>query len=125
MGLTDAGVTHIAKDIIGEAVTAYDNSNAYLGVGNSSTAFNATQTDLLGASKYREGMEATYPQRSGDILTFRALYGTGVANFAWQEWGTFNASTAGTMLQRYVESLGTKTSAQSWQLTVDITVNNP
>jgi len=124
MGLTDAGVTHIAQDIIGEAVTAFDNSNAYLGVGTSSTAFNATQTDLVGASKFRKAMEATYPQRSTDVLTFRALYATNQANFAWEEWATFNASTAGTMLQRYVESLGTKTTAQSWQLTVDITVSN-
>ena len=124
MGLTDTGVTHIAQDIMGDATTSFDNSNAYLGVGNSSTAFNATQTDLVGASKFRQAMEATYPTRATDVITFRSLFATGDANFDWEEWGTFNASAAGTMLQRYVESLGTKTSAQSWQLTVEITVSN-
>lgn len=126
MALTNAGRNHIAQAIIGEAVTAFNNANAYLGVGDSSTVFAAGQTDLQAATnKVRQAMEATYPTRATNVLTFRSLFGTGSANFAWEEWGTFNASSAGTMLQRKVESLGTKTSAQSWQLTVDITVNNP
>jgi hypothetical protein len=55
------------------------------------------------------------------VLTFVASYATGDANIAWEEIGIFNASTGGTMLARKVESLGTKTSAQVWQLTVTAT----
>lgn len=125
MPLTDAGITHIADASIGAAVTAFNNANAYLGVGNSATAFNATQTDLIGASKFRQAMESTYPSRALLVVTFRSLIGTADGNYAWEEWGLFNAAAAGTMLVREVSSLGTKTSAQSWQLTVEVTFNNP
>ena len=124
MGMTNAYRDFIAQQSIGEAVTAFNNANAHLGVGDSTTAFAATQTDLQAATnKLRKAMEATYPQRSTNVLTFRSLFGTSEANFAWEEWGVFNASSGGTMMSRKVESLGTKTSAQSWQLTTTITIN--
>lgn len=123
MGMTNAFRDHLATTTIGSAVTAFDNANAKIGAGDSVTAFAAAQTDLQGASKFRQGMEATYPQRSANVLTFRALFATGDANFAWQEWGIFNAAAAGTMMNRVVASLGTKTSAQSWQMTATITLN--
>jgi hypothetical protein len=106
------------------ATSAFLNStNAHLGVGDSSTAFAASQTDLQAATnKTRKAMESGYPSRSSGALTLRSLYGTGDANHVWAEWGTFNASSAGTMFQRKVEALGTKTSAQSWQLTVTLTL---
>ena len=123
MALTNAGRNHIATTLIGEAVTSYANANAYIGVGDSSTAFDATHTDLQAATnKLRKAMDATYPQRSTNVLTFRSTFATGDANFAWNEWAVFNASSAGTMLNRKVESLGTKVSSQSWQITVTLTV---
>jgi hypothetical protein len=123
MALTNAMRDLIAADVIGESVTEFSNANAHLGVGDSATAFAATQTDLQAASnKFRKAMDATYPTRATNVLTFRATFATGDANFAWQEWAVFNASSAGTMFNRKVESLGTKTSAQSWQLTVTLTV---
>lgn len=124
MGMTNAFRDHLATTTIGSAVTAFDNANAKIGAGDSVTAFDAAQTDLqAAANKFRQGMEATYPQRSANVLTFRALFATGDANFAWQEWGIFNAAAAGTMMNRVVASLGTKTSAQSWQMTATITLN--
>lgn len=124
MALTNAGRNHLATTLIGEAVTAFNNANAYIGVGDSNTAFAAGQTDLQAASnKTRKAMDATYPTRSTNVLTFRSTFATGDANYAWEEWAVFNASSSGTMFSRKVESLGTKTSAQSWQITVDITLN--
>ena len=125
MGLTNAGRNHIADAIIDNGPpTPFDNTNAYLGVGDSATAFAAAQTDLQAATnKLRKAMEATYPQIATNVLTFRSLFGTADANWAWEEWALFNAAAAGTMLCRKVESLGTKTSAQSWQLTATITVS--
>jgi hypothetical protein len=122
MALTNAGRDHMASDVVGEAVTEFNAANAHIGVGNGVTAFVATQTDLQGASKVRKAMEATYPTRSVNVLTFRSLFGTGDANFAWDEWGVFNAAAAGTMLNRKVEALGTKTAAQAWQITATLTV---
>ena len=121
--LTNAGRDFIAQDIIGEAVTEFNNANAHIGVGDSTTAFAVAQTDLQAATnKLRKAMDASYPTRSGNVLTFRSTFATGEANFPWQEWGVFNAAAAGTMINRKVESLGTKASTQSWQLTITNTV---
>lgn len=123
MALTNAGRDLIASAITGGAITAFNNANTRIGVGDSSAAFAQAQTDLQAASnKFRQGMEATYPILATNVITMRSLFATGSANFAWNEWGVFNAAAAGTMLSRKVESLGTKTSAQSWQLTVTLTV---
>lgn len=123
MALTNAGRDLIAKAIIGDTYTIFNNANSQIGVGDSTTAFDATQTDLQAATnKLRKAMEAAYPSRATNVLTFRSLFATGEANFAWNEWGVFNDASAGEMLNRKAESLGTKTSAQSWQLTVQLTV---
>lgn len=122
MALTTAFRDYLAGLVTGTG-TAFNNANSYIGVGDSSTAFAAGQTDLQAASnKLRKAMEATYPQVATNVLTFRSVFATGDANWAWNEWGVFNASSAGTMMNRKVESLGTKTSAQSWQFTVTITL---
>lgn len=117
MALTNAGAVGFAAAFVA-FVTA-----PFLGVGDSTTAFNATQTDLVASTnKLRKAMDGGYPQRSSGTLTFRSTFNTSEANFAWQEWGVFDASSSGTMYGRKVESLGTKTSAQTWQLTSTVTV---
>lgn len=124
MPLTNAGRNFIAQAIINDSTpTFFTNANAYLGAGDSNAAFDVAHTDLQAASnKVRKAMEATYPQRATNVLTFRSLFGTSDANFAWEEWGLFNASSSGTMMSRKVETLGTKANTQSWQLTCDVTV---
>lgn len=122
MALTNAGRNLLAAAAIGEAYTAFNNANAYIGVGDSTTVFNAAQTDLQAATnKLRKAMDSTYPTIATNVVTFRATFGTSDANFAWEEVAALNASTGGTMLNRVVSSLGTKTSAQSWQLTLENT----
>lgn len=123
MPLTNAYRDFLASLSAGAGGTAFNNANSYIGVGDSTTAHAFAQTDLQAATnKLRKAMDATYPQVAANVLTFRSTFGTGDANFAWQEWGVFNAAAAGTMMNRKVESLGTKTSSQSWQLTVTVTL---
>src|SRR5688500_14697983 len=123
MAITTVVPTLAAQYLMNVSTTFLNSSNAHPGVGDSSTAFAAAQTDLQAASnKLRKAMESGYPTRSSGALTLRSLFGTSEANFAWNEWGSFNASTAGTMFTRKVESLGTKTNTQSWQLTATITL---
>lgn len=124
MGLTNAGRDFIAAAITNyDTPTFFDNSNAYIGVGDSSTAFAADQTDLQAATnKFRDGMEATFPTTVDNVLVFKCSIATDDANFAWNEWGIFNASSGGIMLCRKVESLGTKASG-TWVLTCTITVS--
>jgi hypothetical protein len=115
----------------GQAKTYYNNANAAIGVGDSTTAVLATHTDLQAATnKLRRAMDATYPTHTDGVvsgaasITFRSTFGTADANWAWQEWGVFNSPTAATgrMLNRKVESLGTKTSAAAWVFTVTLTL---
>lgn len=116
----------------GSALTYFSNANAALGVGDSTTAATATQTDLQAATnKLRKGMVASYPQHTdgavagSSSITFQSTFTTSDANFAWQEWGVFNSSSAGVgrMLNRKVESLGTKPNTATWVLTVTITIS--
>jgi hypothetical protein len=121
MALTDAGAILLAQMARGASVTALNAANAYIGVGNSTTAFAASQTDLVGASKTRKAMDSGYPSGSSNVITYQATYGTSDANHAWDEWGLFNASSGGTMLGRKVDAIGTKTNTQSWTFQVTAT----
>lgn len=122
MPLSNAGRNFLAQAAINDTPTFFTNANARIGVGNGDDAFDVADTDLQGASKIRKAMEATYPHRADNVLTFRSVFGTSEANFAWEEWGVFNAAAAGVMLNRRVVDLGVKTSAAVWQLTVTVTV---
>ena len=123
MPLTNAGRDHMLQAALGEVVTAFDNASAYIGVGDGTAVFSAAHTDLQGTSKTRKAMDATYPQRASNAVTFRSTFGTSDANYDWQEWAVFNGAAGGTMLNRKVESLGTKPGTQTWQFSVTITVN--
>ena len=118
MALTNAG-----RDYIATLLSNTLSTGCWLGVGDSTTSFSASQTDLQASSnKLRKVIDSGFPTLSGNIITIQSTFSTTEANFHWQEWGTFNASSSGTMVNRKVEDLGTKTSSQSWQLTVTLTV---
>lgn len=122
MPITDAGRNVIVQAGIGAAVTPFNNANAYIGVGDSVTAYAATQTDLIGTNKFRKAMDATFPSGAANVIAFRSTFALADANFAWNEWAVFNAAAAGTMLNRKQEALGTKASTQSWVFTGTLTV---
>lgn len=122
MALVNAYRDFLAAASIGEAVTPFNNANAHLGVGNGTTAVAATQTDLQGASKARKAMDVGYPTRSTNVMTFRSTFGTADANFSWDEFGEFSASTGGVMMSRVVQDLGEKSSAETKQVTVTVTL---
>lgn len=120
--LMNAGITLLLNLLIGAGGNAFNVTNGHLGVGNSSTAPAATQTDLLGTSKVRQVVDSA-PTRAAQTLTFKATFGSAAGNFAWEEFGVFNASSGGTMLSRKVSSLGTKASGSTWVLTVTLAVS--
>jgi hypothetical protein len=123
MPFTNAYATYVATDTVGDALPRFDASNAYIGVGDGTTAFSPSQTDLQGINKFRKAMDPGYPTVSGNTMTFRATFNTNEANFPWNEWGIFNATTGGTMMNRKVVSLGTKDATQTWVLTVQVVIN--
>ena len=120
--MLNEGIAALLNLLTGAAETAYSNANAYLGVGESTTAAAASQTGLQGATKTYKAMESGYPSISGQTVTFRSVFGGTDANNAWQEFTVVNASTdAGDNLNRKVDNQGTKASGQSWTLDLAIT----
>lgn len=115
----------------GQALTYFSNVNAAIGVGDSSTAAAAGQTDLQAVTnKLRKGMDATYPTHTDGVVVgaasiiWQASFTGAEANWVWNEWGVFNSASAGTgrMLNRKVEagSLGTKVTG-TWQARATLT----
>jgi hypothetical protein len=123
--LLNAGINVLWTLVCSSSGTKFDNTNAYLGVGDSSTAESAAHTDLQAATnKLRKAMDATYPTYgTSQKATWKSTFGGSDANYAWNEFGVFNASTSGTMLNRKVSAQGTKTSGQTWELTLDVTLS--
>jgi len=121
MGLTTVGATLFAKALMGESITTFTTANTYVGVGDSSTAFDAAQTDLQAVSnKVRVLVDSI--TRVDNVITIQATFGSSVGNFDWTEVGVFNAASGGDMLRRKVVSLGTKVSGNVRVLTLTLTV---
>ena len=120
MALTNAGVNFIAQAVMGNGVP-FNAANTHMGVGSSGNVFNVSQTDLQGSDKMRKAMDDGYPIIDGPKITFRSTFEASEANFPWNEWGIFNAQTGGVMLNRVVESNGTKQDNQTWILEVTVT----
>ena len=118
----NVGLQNLINIICGiGSTTLYNNANARLGVGSDATAASAAQTDLLDASPTWKSMDATYPQRSGQTAEWRATFGSGDANEAWNEYAVDNGATAHILLNRKVESKGTKSSGETWTLSLQVT----
>jgi hypothetical protein len=121
--LVNSGINEMWLLVCGGTATAYDNANAYLAVGTSTTAEAATQTTLV-AESARVGMDVTYPTSgTSQKATWRATFDGATANVSWQEFAVLNVSTGGDMMNRKVSDQGTKTSGQVWQLTLEITLS--
>ena len=98
------------------------NDKAQIGVGDSATAADPTQTDLLAATnKTYKTMESGFPTSTTQKATFKSSFGSADANYAWNEW-VVKQVTSAVCLNRKVESLGTK-STGTWTLEVDITLS--
>jgi hypothetical protein len=113
----------------GAALTFFNNANAHIGVGDSTTAAAATDTNLVAATNVlRKAMDTGYPTHTdattagAQDISFRSVFAGTEANFAWNEWGLFNAATGGRMLNRKVEALGTKASGSTWTFTVTLSL---
>jgi len=120
--LLNEGIDEMWDLVTGAGGTAYNNTNARIGVGNGTAAADATQTGLQGGSTAFKAMEGGYPTSTSQKVTFKSSFGDAEANFAWEEWTVDNGSTPDKNLNRKVESLGTK-STGTWTLEVSITLS--
>jgi hypothetical protein len=124
MPLIQVGRDRIAGLIVGAETCHWGSSGAAIFVATSTGAHTATSTWTLSNST-ASTMESGYPIRTLNVLQFRGIYSTAQANFQWEQWliNTATASGSGIPLNLAVQqNLGTKTSAQSWQLTACVTI---
>lgn len=117
--LLNAGIQKFEELLAGISTpTKWDNTNAQIGVGDSTTAESASQTDLQAATnKTWVAMNATYPSRASQTLSWQSDHTA--SNYAWQEVAVRNGATAANLLNRKVTSLGTKTTG-TWTITLTI-----
>jgi hypothetical protein len=122
--LLNAGINLVWTLVCGGSGTAYSNANAYIGVGDSNTAAAATQTNLQASTnKYYQNVDSGYPTYgSSQYATWRVTVASANANYAWNEIIVGNGSSGGTVLNRLVQSMGTKASGTSWVATLQITL---
>jgi len=120
--LLNSGIDEMWDLITGDSANHFTNASATIGVGDSDTAADATQTDLQAASnKTYNGMEATFPSVASQAVSFKSSFAAGEANYAWNEW-VVRQSTSEICLNRKVDSLGTK-SGGTWTLEITITLS--
>ena len=139
------GITAMWQQAIGTSISAnsgaspaqtyayYNNAQARICVGDSSTAASAGQTWLQAATnKFCVAMDATYPTQSTNQAVFRATFASGNANYAWNEFvidncngsnSTSTTQSGGSALDRVVSAQGTKASGQTWQPSMTLTIS--
>jgi hypothetical protein len=130
--LVTAGLTRLGDLIIGTG-QAFTAARGVVGVGTSNVAWGAGQVALQGTAYY--AAVTTGPSNSAGAISCTADFASGFANHAWEEWcwaiataapipGTVfsTVTTGGVMLNRKVQSLGTKASGALWTLSATVTL---
>lgn len=131
-GAAGAGIHEMLERLLGTTTSpAYNNANSRIGVGDGngsvpSPAYADTDLAAVGTSGnfLKNAMNATYPLGpTARVVTFQSDFTNAQANYAWREWGIYNANSNNVgMLNHKGESLGTKVSG-TWTLTATITIN--
>ena len=118
------GMNEFLLSALGIGGTSFGNANACIGVGNSTTAVNNGQVTLQGASKDYMTVDPSYPQVSGNTMTFKATFGAGRAVFRWEEFSITNGPLdTSKHLNRLVEYHGEKASLDTWIISCSVTIS--
>jgi hypothetical protein len=123
--LLNLGINLLWTLVCGGSGTPWNNANAYVGVGDSTATAVATQTNLQASTnKFYNPVDSGYPTYgSSQYATWRSTFASGNANYAWNEIIVGNGSSGGTVLNRLVQSMGTKASGTSWVATLQIALS--
>lgn len=119
-----AGINELWKLFTGQSANTFTNAQAQIGIGDSSTAAAAGQTDLQAASnKTYKAMNGSYPTvPSAGSIQFQSTFASADANYAWQEF-VIKHLTSAICFDRGVASLGTKVAGTSWTITITLTIS--
>lgn len=132
--LVNVGINQLLSRLVTGA-QVWDTTHTGIGVGTSSTAATAADTDLLGGSKRYNKCDTGFPTAAGSQqMVFAATFAPADGNFAWAEYSLIIPNTSSIfvngaalptdykILNRKVAALGTKTVSESWVFTVTITL---
>jgi hypothetical protein len=115
------GATLILQLLTGvSGVNPLNNANAQICVSNNNSTPSPSQSNLGGTQSACLPMNSGYPTVSGNTATFQATASTSQANFCWYMWGLFNGTT---YLNAVQVNMGTKTSNETWTITVKLQVS--
>ncbi|MGH7849087.1 MAG: hypothetical protein ACREOP_02190 [Thermodesulfobacteriota bacterium] len=120
--LLNEGAEVIWTALFAGGITLFNNTNARIGVGDSSTAEADTQTALQGSTSFK-AMDTSFPALSGtgnDTIEFQSVFGSAEGNQAWNEFTVDNGNSANKNLNRKVSAQGTKSSGQTWTIKISI-----
>lgn len=120
-GISDAGFSFIAHSIGNRSATGATAAMGWIAVGTGTTAFAASQTALV-TELNRQAATFSHTVNT-KVFSFSASYAAGVATGAITESGVFNASSAGTMLDRVTFSVINKGSDDSLTQTFTFTMS--
>lgn len=120
-GWPTVGWNEILKLITGASTSAFSTANTVIGAGDSSTAFNAADTDLKAATnKTYKAVTSGFPTTpTVGTLQFSAVFYSSEGNHAWEEVVVKN-TVSGVIWNRAVSSIGVKTSSLSRTVTVTL-----
>lgn len=126
MPIVQVGRNKVAGLIVGAETKSYNSTGAVLWVSSSTEGHAPASTWWGGAgTEVASTMEATYPLRTLNILQFRGVYSTAVANFEWNAWGIHSATQSDSgdfLLMSNQSCFIIKTSAQSVTFTTCVTI---
>jgi hypothetical protein len=121
--LLNVGINEMWNLIAGASANYFNEANTSIGVGDSSTAADPSQTDLLGVNKSYASMSGGYPVTgSNQKIVFRAVFAELKGNHDWAEF-VVKQNTSGICLNRFVSDQGRKAEGQVWTVDLEITLS--
>lgn len=134
--LTTAGLNRLTSLAIAGGGQGMTNTATRIGAGNGGGTAAVGDTDLSAsagsANRWFQVMDATFPQQSNGVLTYKSTFASADGNFAWNEFGidigtptVTSGNTVNAVLFNHKTSIaqGTKASGQTWAATATITIS--
>lgn len=112
------GLSHIADQLSDQG----EGAMSHMAAGSDNTAPAAGQTALLSQLGSRVALDST-TQTGGNTVVYVCTFGPGAATGTWEEVGIFNASTSGIMLDRLLTGTKVKAAAETFEVTITLTIS--
>jgi hypothetical protein len=118
------GMNELFHLVIGSSANHFSEAKSEIGVGTDATAEDEVQTDLIGTPSYK-AMDTGFPTHAVDKQAiFKSIFGISDGNQSWQEF-VIKQTDSSVCLVRIVADKGTKSSGETWTVTITCILANP